>query len=199
MTVFTTHINGDVVESADVNLIQTAVNALEGPGEWLPSDQGFKAWNYDPIIASSQSNPTSQLLQVLKIRIPAGTVTNIHLFNTDTGTTTGFYAALYNGAAGGALLAQSANQSGLFGVAGMKTIPLVSPPVVTAGVYYAAFWKLSGTLNFVSTGANTGQNANLAATVARFGTANAGMSGAVAPANLGTITTLSPTFWVAVS
>lgn len=186
--------------SAVTTSLDYKVTQLEAAGLWLPGDHGFKAWNYDPALTTTFANPTAGTLYVYKVRLPATTITNIVFYAASGTTPTTAYAALYVGTAAGALLSQSANQAGLYGAAGTKVFPLGAPQVVTAGVYYAAFWCTgSGPGHTSVTAAGGHPNAGLGSTVPRFGTANTGLT-TTAPANIGTITALTANaIWAAAS
>lgn len=205
LDVLTNPVNGDVVDVARISTAFDAIEAIEarvgitgsadavsltkriavleaaggGSGEawlWRPSDQGFLSWTFDPGTATSV-NPAylAGRLVVTKMRIPAGTVTNICLRQNDAAVPTGFYAALYNSSK--ALLAQSANVTALFtGVAGMRTIPLSSPQVVAAGTYWVAFWFTGATTPNMFACNDGFVNLNATGASARTGNADTGVT-----------------------
>lgn len=148
-TSFTTHTTGQVITAADINLIQTAVNTLEsapagGAGaDPLSTGLGFKNWNFDPAHAADGTAQSPSLYNVMALWLPAGTVTNLHMWSTVGAAPTNNYMALYSSA--GALLSQSTNQASNLGSTGLKTYPLAAPQVVTAGMYYVLQWTNGGT------------------------------------------------------
>ncbi len=188
-------INGSAVTtSLDYKVEQGLGGALQ------PLDLLLKAWTYEPLISSGTNAPAAGTLQVQKVRLPAGTITNLHVRATNTQAVTGAYMGIWAGTAAGALLAQSANQNALFGSITTKTIPLVTPLVVTAGVYYIGLW-FTGTPCTIATlagGTTAPGQGLLGATVPRSGTADTGLTSTF-PLTLGTITATTNYHWFGAS
>lgn len=184
-------------------------NPAVAPGVWLPSDQGYLAWNYDgPSAAAGSSAPLGTAGTMYVVAIPvrsAMSVTNVvAVLNTNGSVLTSgqCFAALYAGV-GGALVGVSADQSTAWGSGATKlvTIPLASGPFTVApGIVYAAFW-FNGTTGPSFARASTASqitNAGLAATASRWGTANTSVT-TTAPGTLGTIAAAGNAYWAALS
>lgn len=169
------------------------------------SDIGFLAWTYDPVIMTTNANPSSGVAQVVKIHLPVmSTITNI-LLRVVTGgsslTTNDSIAALYNSSK--SLLSTTADQSSSWTSGGLKTMALTTPQTnAAAGDYYIVFWSVStgATPAFGSNLASATINGALSAANSRFATANTGLTnGASAPGTLGTFTALAVSYWAALS
>lgn len=114
---------------------------------WQPSDSGLIAWAYDPVSASSASNqPAAGQVVGVKMRVPAGTITNlwVGLNSAGSGLTAGQnFAGLYNSA--GTLLSATADQSTAW-TSGFTAVSmaLTAAQVVAAGYVYVC-WFANGT------------------------------------------------------
>lgn len=163
---------------------------------------GFKAWNWDILDTGvSGAVPTSGTLQLVRLMVPASTLSNIHVAVGTAGTVTGVYGALYTST--GTLLVQSSNAASGWST-GLRALALTAPTAVDAGPIYVAFWMVGSATQFfrhglISSNTDFRFNGNLAAPNLRFAVANTGLT-ATAPASLGTMTgTGAGNWWVAVS
>lgn len=112
---------------------------------------GFKAWNLDPKMCPGAgtllSSPGAGTVRSAKIVIPAGTITNLHMQLGTAGASLtagqchiGLFDASKN------LLSEATGPGGVdlattwSGTTGLLTMPLVTPQVVTDGVFYIAFF-----------------------------------------------------------
>ena len=178
---------------------------MRAVADYDASDQGFFAWACDPALAAAAplAMPTAGLVQTVRLKVPASTITNIHFLCTVAGavlTAGQCFAGIYNSA--GTLLKSTADLAALWAGTGLLTAPLVSTQAVSQGDLNVAFY-FNGTtgptlarLNTVSTIANA--NTNTAVGQSRFATADAGRTTTLA-ATLGTLTAVASSFWVAVS
>ena len=171
---------------------------------WQPSDSGLLTWNFDPaIFVNIATLPAAGTLAVMAVKLgAAASITNIIMFVGSGGSslTSGqCFAALYQGA-GGALLGTTADQSGLWNAAGLKTMAISGGPVAAAAgvLYVAAWWNGTGSPSFKAGDTGASLNAGLPAANSRWGTANAGVTTA-APATLGAISVANSAWWVALS
>jgi hypothetical protein len=110
---------------------------------WLPSDQNFLAWPYDPAAGMVNSSVLSALgtLNLIRVNIrSAVSVTNVvALVAVAGGTLTAGqnFAGLYNSA--GTLVGASADQTANWGGTGQFTMPLTGGPfALPAGFYWVA-------------------------------------------------------------
>lgn len=166
----------------------------------LPLVNGFTSWNYDPIAWQGSGSPVSGAMNVIKLALPAGTVTNLHLLDgggAGAGITNA-HCALYNSA--GALLSDSANLTAGWNASNVRTFVLVTPQVVTAGVYYAGFWISAATTpSLIRSTTGTPVNVNTSgATLRAATTTDVGLT-TTAPATLGGKTASNFTYWVGAS
>lgn len=200
MTSFTTHSANQVIASADINLIQTAVNTLEGQVDPKPLGQGFLSWAFDPPVSTAASSIGLGLPYVASAYFKSCTVTNLHCFVVVAGTTTHFHMALYNSS--GTLLAQTADHTSDGSVTGLKTYALSSPQVISAGWYYIALACAGSSPQFFQAPlANdqimnaTGPSPAIAFRASTSGTAYT----TTMPSPLGTLTAKNKMLWVAAS
>jgi hypothetical protein len=177
---------------------------------WGPADQGLIAWNYDgPAGPSSGSTAlaTAGTMYVMAVKLAqAASITNIVtvlIANGGTLTSGQCFAALYQGA-GGALLGQTADQATAWGSGATKALTMAisgGPVAAAAGTLYVAFW-FNGTTgpSFYRTNATAPIfNIGLAATAARWGAANTGIT-TTAPGTLGTVNAGGiAAYWVGLS
>lgn len=167
-------------------------------------DHGGLTWTGDPVTATGTFTlATGGTVYVVALKALNRVVTNIVIGVQTAGATLTSgqnFAGLYQN---GALLASSADLSTTWNSTGVKTIPLSNPVLPLGELVYAAF-VFNGT-----TGPTLGthgtplsnaalNNVGLAATVARFGTANTGVTTAL-PATLGTVSALSQSPFVMLS
>jgi hypothetical protein len=166
------------------------------------SEYGFLAWNYPWWAAGTTFLlATAGLTYVCKIVIPSAvTVTNLHLHVSTAGsglTAAQNLAGLYNSSK--QLLSATGDQSTAWASTGAKTMALTTPQVVTAGVYYVAFFANGTTLPTVYRNASAAAvNGILSAANANWATADTTQTTSM-PATLGTFTAFSTTIAVAVS
>lgn len=208
-TSFTTHSAGQVIASADIDLIQTAVNALEGAaptsgapnGGPLPAMQGFLGWSFDPATSNSSTNPITGTVYATGVYLPAGTVTNLHLYVATGGAATHCAMGLYSSS--GTLLSQTADQTSTTSSTGLKTWALGVPQVVAAGYYYLAMAFAGGSMPGVTSAAGITAAVVNAATGAapiqtRFSSSGTAYA-TVLPSPLGTLTGSAKTVWAGAS
>lgn len=167
-------------------------------------DHGLQAWTFDPANATgSLALATGGTVYVVALKVNPRVVTNIVVgVQTAGGTLTSgqCFAGLYQN---GALLGSTADQSAVWNSTGVKTMALANPVTPLGGLVYAAFVFNGTTGPALANGGTVLTNAalnnvGLAATVARFGTANTSVTTAL-PATLGTVAALSATPWVGLS
>jgi len=168
-------------------------------------DHGLQAWTFDPASqpAGTYTLATGGTVYVVALKTNPRLITNIIVgVQTAGGTLTASqcFAGLYQN---GALIASTADQSGVWNSTGVKTMPLASPVIPLGGLVYAAFVFNGTTGPTLATGGTPSSNAalnnvGLAATVDRFGSANTGVTTAL-PATLGTVSALAQTPWVGLS
>lgn len=206
-TSFTTHSAGQIITSADVNLIQTAVNALENSafaGGPQPANMPVpaKAWTIDPGLVASTATSNLGLLSLAGIYVAAPiTVTKVYTCVTSAGSTTHAFAGVWTAAAGGALLRASTDSTTAGGTTGLVTYTLTSSLALTAGWYYVGFWwagTVAPQMLANSSGSGTGMNVLTVAGNRRAVTADTGLS-TTAPATLGTQTNTNNHYWIALA
>jgi hypothetical protein len=120
-------------------------------GDWQPSDLGYLAWNFDPIICNAPPEYNlgrKERLELMAIRIPQGiTVSNvwISLYAALAQEGTQNLVGLYD--ASGKRLGQSGNLAPVFTAAtepGPVALPLQAPVSLPAGRCYAGFLMNGG-------------------------------------------------------
>lgn len=169
---------------------------------WLPQDSSLIAWAYDPVVAAASSNqPTAGQVVGVKMRVPAGLISNlwVGLNSAGAGLTAGQnFAGLYNSA--GTLLSATADQSVAW-TGSFTALPmaLTTPQTVAAGFVYVC-WFANGTTipkfqwsssaNVVNANINTGGTARF---VHGPGGQTTSMPASLAPGASG------DTYWCAVS
>jgi hypothetical protein len=171
-----------------------------------PDQQGWLAWNYDPVYCSNSSNLTTQTVAVARIVLPTAiTVTNIAVFAVNAGATLtsgqsliGLYDAT------GTRQAVSADQSASWTSSGLKTVAMGTPYSATAGIYYVAL-LCNGTTPMGPARTNSSgaiiANAGLTAANFRFGiaaTAQTSLPASFTPSSM-TGGTGAVGFWCAIS
>lgn len=104
---------------------------------FTPADFGFLAWNYDVGTAASNSGPTTNVINLIRVNVrQAISVTNVVLAiaTAGSGLTSGQnFAGLYAGQTAGPytagqLIGTSVDQTAAWGSAGLKTVALASGP-----------------------------------------------------------------------
>lgn len=173
---------------------------------WLPSDQNWQAWAYDPVGALNTSLPAAGVLALTRVNVRSSAVaTNLIALITAGGTALTAaenFLALYNSA--GLLLGQTADQSANWAGAFSNPQPIVSGPISLApGFYWIAFLtNFTGTAPSFARGINQSGsfvNGGNGPSTARYATNGAGLitpPASITPsANaLGTIT-----YWAGIS
>jgi hypothetical protein len=150
---------------------------------WLPTpdQQGWLAWNYDPVYCSNASNLTTQTVAVARIVLPTAiTVTNIAIYAVNAGATLTSgqsFIGLYD--ATGTRQAVSADQSAAWVSSGLKTVAMTTPYSAAAGTYFVAL-LCNGTTPMGPARTNSSgaiiANAGLTAATFRFGIAASGQT-----------------------
>lgn len=189
-----------------------AVTAAQLPGAAvpnLPEDNGLIGWScpvdYARDVSLASVEVAAGTLRLSRIRrLPAASITNLHLIVTTAGSglTAGqCFAALYTAA--GALIGVTADQSTAWASSGVKSMAIAGGPVsVAAGDYYVGFWY-NGTTAPTVLRAGLGSTSGMATIGQASGTFNAANANTglttTAPASLGTQTASLLRWWVAVS
>lgn len=143
-TSFTTHSAGQVIASADVNLIQTAVNALENApsgGQYSPLSftNGFSNVARDRVTGSTAPSTQQQLVHGF-IAPSATPINNATIYVNTTAVLTFGYITVYSLDSSGnstGIVAQTANTTSLFGASGKKTVAFTGTWTPTPGAAYA--------------------------------------------------------------
>lgn len=130
--------------TAEVDALQVLLDTLERQ----PNERGFISWTQQPETTQSVGTaPPTGSMRLQRHRIRKNTtITNLHVvvLTVGSGLTAGQnFLGLYDAA--GNLLAQSADQSTAWTGAGLKTTPLTSPYVATAGDYYVGILAVGTT------------------------------------------------------
>lgn len=168
-----------------------------------PSDNGLKAWAFDPALCDGQTAPVDAEIYLIgvNLRFPT-TITNVHCFVGVAGATvTASFGGLYTGA--GARLGVTASANTALQSTGFKTLALTSPVAVSAGWHYVALLSGGGgtdcQLNIAGAPTVSALNAGITDVARlRFATHNAG-SQATLPTTVTPEATGALPFWAAVS
>ena len=136
-------------------------------GTFTPSDCGYVAWTYDPVLATSAGAAlTTGTVYLVRVNIKTtAVVTNIVCDVTVLGATltaSQNWLALYSST--GTLIGQSTDQSGVWTSTGIKTAALTGGPFTLAPGFYWVMFLSNGTTppgmlraaNFSSVSANAG-------------------------------------------
>jgi hypothetical protein len=165
-----------------------------------PTDQGLKAWTYDPTsISSGGTALTSQRIQYAKILVPAaGTITGVIVNVTGAPTSpSNTYFGLYDNT--GTQVAVSAESSASFG-SGVKQIPFASAYSAAAGTYYIGVVQTGSpamSLSRAGLGSSTIYNLSTASAPFRFNTGATGQTSLPGSVTLSSLTASSDAFWFA--
>lgn len=102
----------------------------------VPSDLGLIAWTASPIgpATGTATLTTGNLFHMFFASFNGGIINNLYAVVTTGGTTTGFWAGIYDRA--GSLLGTTDNLSSLTSTVGNKTMPLTSPLTLQPGTVY---------------------------------------------------------------
>lgn len=118
---------------------------------FTPSDAGLLAWNYDIGLAGNAAAPSNNVVNLIRINIrQAISVTNVILGVTTAGvglTSGQNFAGIYNSS--GTLIGTTADQSGNWNSAGLKTMALTGGPFALAA---GTFIWVAVVTNFATSG-----------------------------------------------
>lgn len=200
---------GDQVFAGATAKTFTDIENIAG-GIWLPSDQGFLAWNFDPMLAATLGGPDGtgfyhcvlipirSVLAVTKMNVLLGTAAVTPTANRNI-------CALYTSA--GALIAYTADQT--WATTGLVPMPLGNLQAgqsltLQPGYVIATIQGVGGTSpawqrhNEVAVGTTNTANAGLAAAPFRS-SATAAQAAGVPPTTLPAVTVNVKNIWVALS
>lgn len=173
------------------------------PPEFVPSDQGYNGWSYDPVAAANNSQPTAGQPVLIKVRAAqTGLVGNIHLNVNTAGsgfTASASYAALYD--LSGNRLAQSIDLAASLGTTGVKTIALTTNASVTGNTFYYVYVVINASvMPALNRAGNVGAiNQNLGPGAYRFCSLGSGITTPPATIDLSGSVALSISYWTAIS
>lgn len=174
-----------------------------GSASWnSPATNSLVAANYDPIFANiTMPALTAGVLFLARIDIPAGgviTAVDALLGGAGTGLTTGQnFVGIYAYAAGGTLLAQSADQSTAWASAGQKSAAMTVPTASLdpgSSIYVAILFNGTGSPLLRGLAATASFVNVRVASLPRFATAGTTLT--ALPATLPAITAATTTPWV---
>lgn len=183
----------------------TVATGLPGGG-WGPVQQGFLAWNFDPVNVASASGVVTAagVLLLMAIVVPqATTVTNVCYYcATAGGTVSNGFAGLYD--VNGNLLSSSAAQSTAWQSTGLKTTPLGTPQAISAGTFFMGLLVGAGTpvpafMRGGGSGAAALYNINLSAAASRWATSGTAMTSLPATVTMSGNTASTLNIWGALS
>lgn len=166
---------------------------------WSATDYGLVAWSFDPSAATSTYTlATAGVLYLAQLKVLPGLVSNVVYDVTTAGGTLTASECFVGVYSGGALVAQSADQSTAWASTGVITTALTSPYEAGRGALTVAFLFNGTTGPTLATGsAKAAVNAGIAATSSRYG--SAGTSRTTLPTTLPTVAALPEAIWVALS
>lgn len=198
------HVGAVVTATGDTTATnRTLVSPVADP-TFLPADHGLITWTHDPATLRSASNATtSGTVYLCKVKIMGrATVSKISvgIETAGSGLTSGqSYVGLYDSS--GNRLAVSADQSGNWTAAGMKTIALTASQALAPGNYYVAILSVGTTPPQFSMGAGGAANINvgLASGAGRFLTGPASQTSLPATIALASQPTTTGARWAALS
>jgi len=188
-----------------------AYTSLTGPAllsepAWLPSDQGWLAWTYDPIGALNATAPGLGVptLTRINVRFPVS-VTNITMAVNAGGTTLTAgqnFAGLYNSA--GTLVGATADQSGNWAGAFFTPQALIGGPfTLAAGFYWAAILANAAAaptfLRAIAAASTTFINGANGPSTARFATNGSGQTTLPASITPASNTLIGVSYWAGLS
>jgi hypothetical protein len=141
-----------------------ASNLSQVPAEWLSTDQGFKAWTGDNVMASSTDLlPATGAIRYATLRVNQNiTVTKLYVYVTTggVGQTTGqCFLALFTGAL--ALLAQSGDMTTAFASSASFATGTISSQNLTPGLYIIGVWTNGGSAPTLAAAPGSSAVANL--------------------------------------
>jgi hypothetical protein len=171
--------------------------------EFLPEDQSYIGWAYDPAMAANNTQLTAGQPVLVKVRATATTTVNnicLNVNNAGSGFTAGAsYVALYDMTGG--RLAQSNDLASVLATTGAKTIPLTSGAAVQGNAFYYAYIVVNATgTPTLNRAGNVGAiNQNLGPGTYRFASLGSGITSPPATITLANSVALSVSYWVAIA
>lgn len=176
------------------------------PNSWRPSDQNLTTWAFDPANASSASNPTGGVVNLVQLILrTAATINNIIVEVATAGSvlTSGQnFLGLYDSS--GTRQGVTADQTTAWASTGIMTTALVTPYAAAAGKYFVAILSngtttpqfaratgITGTSGLVNTG--------LAVSTARFGLNGSAQTSLPSSITMSSNTFASTAFWAGLS
>jgi hypothetical protein len=184
--------------------VYTVGGSVSAPSavDFVPADQGYVGWAYDPTGAANNTQPTSGVPVLIKVRCTTTTSATAICLNVNTAgsgfTASASYVALYD--MSGVLLGQSNDLATTLNSTGAKSIPLTGGVAVIGGnFYYVCVIINASTMPALNRGANIGAiNQNLSPGTYRFAALGSGVSTPPATLTLASSTALSISYWVAI-
>jgi hypothetical protein len=183
----------------------TVGGSVDAPAmrEFVPEDQSYAGWAYDPIAAANNSQPTSGQPVLIKLRANQTGQVNAICLNVNTAGS-GFsagssFAALYDMA--GNLLAQSGDLAAVFNTTGAKSVPLAAAANVTGNTFYYVYVVINATtMPALNRAGNVGViNQNLGPGSYRFASLGSGVTSPPASLSLAGSAALSTSYWAAIA
>lgn len=171
----------------------TTVANVSLPGAtYLPTDQGFISWTYDPAMASNGTNTVSGTVYLARVVLRySATVSKVMLSIASgavTVTANQNYVGIYDSTGARQAVTAAGSIDSALTSAGVLTATLSTSPTLAAGQYWVAFVnnattpaQIGRTSNLAST-----PNANLTAANYRFcvnGTAQTSLPASITPAS----------------
>jgi hypothetical protein len=139
---------------------------------WKASDSGLLLATFDPVLCSSTLQPSAGYIWVAKLWVPVSvTIANLKMYVSTAGATLTAnenLAGIYN--SNGSLVAETADQSGVWNSTGWKTMALtaqsgqsIAPLSGGPGVWYWAAYMANGTTppHFSCSSLGTGAGINI--------------------------------------
>jgi hypothetical protein len=166
-----------------------------------PTDQGLKAWAYDPVsMGSGGTVLTSQRIQYVKVAVPAAaTITGVVMQVIGAPTSaTSTYFGLYDSS--GTQVAVTADVTSSVSSGGAKQLAFSSTYSAAAGTYYVGILQSASTcmsMGRASLGSSAAYNMGFASAPFRFNTGATGQSTLPASVTLSTLTSSNDGYWVA--
>lgn len=171
-------------------------------GEFLPMDRGFLSWTSDPILAAGSGIPAAGTVTGSRFRHPGGVITNLYVAVVALGVSlTAGQCAMGIVDGTGALVATTADISGLFGVSGVVVaVPLTAPINLPAGVYRAVMlFNNTAGVNPTLARVTAQSVTDLAAVPPSFRGFSANTGVTALPGVLGAEANLGLVYWIATS
>lgn len=169
--------------------------------ELLPADIGYKAWSFDPAMATLAGGMVAGKLNACRVKLDAQqTITGAEIYVTSAGVTlTASQCWLAVVDASGNQQGLSADLSGVLNSTGQKTIPFAGGAVVlAAGVYYVLVLTNGSTQpQLARGGGNSIVNGRDSAPVRFAVGSGAGLTTIPSPVTMSTLSTLGVAYWAA--